>query len=300
MVENILSNLLHLWIHNRNNWGHIWPCCGHAYSAWHCDSLMLRTTQDNTIISPVVVTHRQGDQANVIKVSNKEGEDRSIKGTTVVSRFHLFWLTMELNKFKLIKFLSKGNYSLAHEVASNRGCDRNKPYALKKFYLRSSTAVNGAIREHRILQRLSDTATHSPFLVTLYYSFLHDESPVMDFSGGSGFDLHDLIEYFYPLSKEEAIFYCSEVISGLIAINSMEILHLDIKPENILLSNAGHAMISDFDYAYELAYNAGPPKPKDYRGTCYYMAPEIASKRCVRYVADSRGVGTVMACLLLF
>ena len=122
----------------------------------------------------------------------------------------------------------------------------------------------------------------------------------MVFSRGSGFDLHGLMEYFYPPSEEEAIFYCSEVISGLIAVNAMVILHLDIKSENILLSNAGHAMISDFACAYELAYNAGPPKPKDYRGTCYYMAPEIASKRCVRYVADSRFVGTVMACLLLF
>ena len=57
-------------------------------------------------------------------------------------------------------------------------------------------------------------------------------------------------------------------------------------------------MISDFDCAYELAYNVGPPKPKDYRGTWYYMAPDIASKRCIRYEADSWGVGTVMACLL--
>ena len=120
----------------------------------------------------------------------------------------------------------------------------------------------------------------------------------MDFSGGSGFDLHDLIEYFYPLSEEEAIFYCSEVISGLIAIHAMGIVHLDIKSENILLSNAGHAMISDFDCAYELAYNAGPPKPKEYRGKWYYTAPEIASKRCIRNEADSWGVGTVMACLL--
>ena len=46
---------------------------------------MLRTTQDNTIISPVVVTHRQGDQADVIKVSNKEAEDMSIKVTSGVS-----------------------------------------------------------------------------------------------------------------------------------------------------------------------------------------------------------------------
>ena len=73
---------------------------------------------------------------------------------------------------------------------------------------------------------------------------------------------------FLP-STEEAIFYCSEIISGLIAIHAMGIVHLDIKSENILLSNAGHDMISDFDCAYELAYNVGPPKPKDYRETWY-------------------------------
>ena len=144
-------------------------------------------------------------------------------------------------------------------------------------------AVNGAIREHRILRRLSDTATPSPFLETLYYSFLLDESPVMVFSRGSGFDLHGLMEYFYPPSEEEAIFYCSEVISGLITILAIGIVHLYMKPGNILLSNAGHAMISDFDCAYELAYNAGPPKPKDNRRKWYNMAPEIASKRCYGY-----------------
>ena len=92
---------------------------------------------------------------------------------------------MELNKFKLIKFLGKGNYSLVYEVALNRGCDRNKPYALKKFYLRSSTAVNGAKREHHILLRLADTATQSPFLETLYYIFPIGKSPVMVFCKGS-------------------------------------------------------------------------------------------------------------------
>ena len=71
--------------------------------------------------------------------------------------------------------------------------------------------------------------------------------------------MHDLIEYFCPLSEEEATFYCSEVVSGLIAIHAMGIVHLDIKPENILLPNTGHAMISDFDCAYERAYNVGPP-----------------------------------------
>ena len=110
--------------------------------------------------------------------------------------------------------------------------------------------------------------------------------------------MHDLIDYFCPLSEEEPTFYCSEVISGLIAIHAMGIVHLDIKPENILLSNTGHAMISDFDCAYELGYNVGPPKPKEYRGTWYYMPPEIANKRCIRYEADSWGVDTVMACLL--
>ena len=88
------------------------------------------------------------------------------------------------------------------------------------------------------------TPRHNHHFWRLYYSFLHDETPVMDFSRGSGFGMHDLIEYLCPVSEKEDTFYCSEVFSGLIVIHAMGIVHLDIKPENILLSNTGHAMIS--------------------------------------------------------
>lgn len=205
---------------------------------------------------------------------------------------------MELNQFKLIKFLGTGNFSLVYEVTSNRDCDRNQTYAMKRFFLQDSFAINGAIREQHVLRRLASNVSKSPFLETLYYSFLHNDLPVLILSKGSGFDLFDIIEYFCPLSEEQAIFYCSEVISGLIDIHAMGIVHLDIKPENILLSNTGHAMISDFDCAYELAHSAGPPKSKDFRGTTYFLAPEIACQFCIRYEADSWGVGALMACLL--
>ena len=114
----------------------------------------------------------------------------------------------------------------------------------------------------------------------------------------SEFDLSNVIHNFGPLSENEAIFYCSEIISGLVHIHNMGIVHLDIQPENILLSNTGHAIISNFDCAYDLIYISEPPSPNDYRGTLYYMAPEIARGRCIRFMTDTWGVGAVMASLL--
>ena len=187
---------------------------------------------------------------------------------------------------------------MVYEVSSSREGDKNKSYALKRFFLLNPTAVNCALSEQKILRRLANRSTKSPFLESFYCSFLHDDLPMLVLSKGSGFDLWDVIEFFCPLNEEEATFYCSEIISGLIFIHNMGIVHLDIQPENILLSDSGHAIISDFDCAYDLVHDEGPPQFKNFRGTLYYMAPEVASDGCIRFEADTWGVGVVMASLL--
>jgi len=51
------------------------------------------------------------------------------------------------------------------------------------------------------------------------------------------------------LSSREIIRYSLQFLSGLHNIHSKNLLHFDIKPENILLSNSNQAIISDFGLA---------------------------------------------------
>ena len=188
---------------------------------------------------------------------------------------------------------------MVYEVLSSRGCDQGRSYALKRFFLRSSEAVKRVLHEHRILTRLASNHVESHFVECLFYSFLAIEAlPVLVVSKGSGVDLFDLMSLHQPLLVKDASFYCSEIISGLQRLHALGIVHLDLKPQNILLSNSGHAMITDFDCAYDTSQARGPPRPEDYKGTTYYMPPEIFNRQCISYAADIWGVGVVMACLI--
>ena len=204
-----------------------------------------------------------------------------------------------MENFKPVKFIGSGHYSMVYEVVvSNGKRDRKESFALKRFFITNFKAADAALREHHVLKRLAIEGSKSPFITTLLYSFLYHDSPVLVLSKGSGIDLLDIIDNFSPLTIDNAIFYLSEIISGLVNIHSKQIVHLDLKPENILISYSGHAIVSDFDCAYDMAFNEGPPKGQDYRGTFYYMAPEIANKVGILYETDTWGVGALMACMI--
>ena len=207
-------------------------------------------------------------------------------------------MSMELNQFNAIKYLGSGHFSTVYEVIFNREDDQSRSYALKRIYLRNTTTAIGALREQHILRRLAVSDTQSPFLQTLYCSFFHENSPILILDKASGFLLSNVIEYFSPLNEKDAIFYSSEIISGLTYLHGMGIVHMDIKPNNILLSETGHAIITDFDCAFDLIHNMALPTDKDFRGTLYYMAPEVARSSCIRFESDTWAVGAVMACLL--
>lgn len=48
------------------------------------------------------------------------------------------------------------------------------------------------------------------------------------------------------LAEEEARFYIAETVLALESIHSNSYIHRDIKPDNLLLDQAGHLKLSDF------------------------------------------------------
>lgn len=74
------------------------------------------------------------------------------------------------------------------------------------------------------------------------------------------------------LTVREIIRYAIQFISGVAHIHSKGLLHLDIKPDNILLSDSNEALLSDFGLADYTDDNGW------YQVTCHYVkhtAPEL-------------------------
>ena len=64
--------------------------------------------------------------------------------------------------------------------------------------------------------------------------------------------LHKLKLYPGPLPLQEAVAIAVEMLEGLSQLHALRILHLDLKPGNVLLDDHGHAYLSDFGISHAL------------------------------------------------
>lgn len=58
-----------------------------------------------------------------------------------------------------------------------------------------------------------------------------------------------------PLTVREIVVISTQVLSGIHNIHSKGLIHFDVKPDNILLSERGEAMLSDFGLAKQTSYS---------------------------------------------
>ncbi|KAJ6654945.1 hypothetical protein lerEdw1_006416 [Lerista edwardsae] len=148
----------------------------------------------------------------------------------------------------------------------------------------------GAIVEKRILAKV-----HSRFIVTLAYAFQtkNDLCLVMTLMNGGDLRYHvyNVDEKNPGFSESRAIFYTAQIICGLEHLHQNRIIYRDLKPENVLLDDAGkqiplsqtgackgrrprrHVRLSDLGLAVELP--EGKDKTTGYAGTPGFMAPEL-------------------------
>ncbi len=81
-----------------------------------------------------------------------------------------------------------------------------------------------------------------------------------------------------------------QIASGLHHIHHLGIIHLDLKPSNILVSDHGQAKIMDFGVAVE----SHQVLNRQIRGTLHYMAPEVLRQDRVDSRADLYALGMTL------
>ncbi|KAE8709125.1 Protein kinase G11A [Hibiscus syriacus] len=149
-----------------------------------------------------------------------------------------------LSHFRLLRRLGCGDIGSVYlSDLSGTKCY----FAIKvmdKASLASRKKLLRAQTEREILQSLDH-----PFLPTLYTHFETEKFSclVMEFCPGG--DLHTLRQKqprkHFP---EQAVkFYVAEVLLALEYLHMLGIIYRDLKPENVLVREDGHIMLSDFD-----------------------------------------------------
>ncbi|KAI5071275.1 hypothetical protein GOP47_0013526 [Adiantum capillus-veneris] len=103
-------------------------------------------------------------------------------------------------------------------------------------------------REREILEFVDH-----PFLPTLYAHFEAQQYSCLVMDYCSGGDLHALRQKFpgRRFATKTARFYAAEVLLALEYLHMLGIVYRDLKPENVLVRDDGHIMLTDFDLSFK-------------------------------------------------
>ncbi|KAG5538726.1 hypothetical protein RHGRI_019325 [Rhododendron griersonianum] len=155
-----------------------------------------------------------------------------------------------MSHFRLLKLLGCGDIGSVYlsELSGTRCYFAMK--VMDKASLASRKKLTRAQTEREILQLLDH-----PFLPTLYTHFETDRFTCLVMEYCPGGDLHTLRQR-QPgkhFSEYAARFYAAEVLLALEYLHLLGVVYRDLKPENVLVRDDGHIMLSDFDLSLQCA-----------------------------------------------
>ncbi|KAH6605669.1 hypothetical protein Trco_004822 [Trichoderma cornu-damae] len=189
-----------------------------------------------------------------------------------------------LNHFRLLRVVGRGAFGKVRIVERK---DTNLTFALK--YIRKdevvkSESVRNIIRERRMLEHVNH-----PFICNLRYSFQDIEYMylVVDLMSGGDLRFHISRKTF----TEEAVrFWIAELGCALRYVHGQNIIHRDVKPDNVLLDAEGHVHLTDFNVASDIVPGRIMTSKS---GTLAYLAPEVYSGKGYDMRADWWSLGVL-------
>ncbi len=107
-------------------------------------------------------------------------------------------------------------------------------------------------------------------------------------------NLEELLTKVGAIDEREALALLESLLTAVVAAHSVSLLHLDIKPANVLLDGAGGFVLTDFGVSQ--APRAGKSLPMQGLGSAGYQAPEQEQrlKGTFDLQTDLFGVGATM------
>jgi len=178
-----------------------------------------------------------------------------------------------------------------------RGCDEllGRPIAVK--LLRADPRDPFAAARFQREARAAAMVKH-PHVVAVY-DFGHSNGEyylVMELVEGRSV-AHELA-LRGPLDPDQAVGIIRQAASGVAAAHRRNIVHRDIKPDNLLIDVDGSVKVADFGIARSPADTTTPTMSGRILGTSYYLAPERAEGRPATTASDVYALGCVLYQLL--
>ena len=108
-----------------------------------------------------------------------------------------------------------------------------------------------------------------------------------------GKTLKEMIVEEETISNEDTVYYAKQIAEALRAAHRNNIIHRDIKPQNIMITEDKRAKVTDFGIA-RISTAATITYTSSILGTVHYISPEQAKGKFIDYKSDIYSLGIVM------
>eukprot|EP01031_Cornospumella_fuschlensis_P053239 gene53239-65028_t len=196
-----------------------------------------------------------------------------------------------LKKYRKVKYLGKGSYGAA--ILVELRADPTQKFVVKEIVIGhlKPAEQQAARKEAEVLHQMN----HSN-ITTYIESFVENSKLyiVMEFADGG--DLSSAVAKRkttnQPFSEEEIMRIFVQIVLALRHVHSANILHRDLKSQNIFLTCNGMVKLGDFGIAKVL--DASDDQARTQIGTPYYLSPEICESKPYGRASDVWSLGVIL------
>ena len=167
---------------------------------------------------------------------------------------------LQNGKYKILRTLGQGGFGITYEAEHTI---LRKTVAIKEFFMKDicnremetslvttpsegSKALASKFKDKFIKEARTIWGLQHPHIVRVTDVFEENGTAYYVMENMTGGSLKGKVEADGPLSESDAEHYIRQVADALAYIHSENMVHLDVKPSNILLNTKGEAILIDF------------------------------------------------------
>ncbi|KAK9886789.1 hypothetical protein WA026_018441 [Henosepilachna vigintioctopunctata] len=193
-------------------------------------------------------------------------------------------------RYDILEELGKGKYGIVHKVV-----DKTTSQKLAAKFIRCRTAKDRDKVQDEI--EIMNQLRHQK-LLQLAAAFENPREMIMVMEYISGGELFErVVADDFTLTEKDCILFVRQICEGVAYMHSQNVVHLDLKPENIMCHTRTSHEIKIIDFG--LAQKLDPDKPtRVLFGTPEFIPPEIINYEPIGLKSDIWSIGVICYVLL--
>ena len=189
-------------------------------------------------------------------------------------------------RYKIISELGKGGMSDVYEA---RDVIFRREVALKIIKFENAKRIDNLIRFQN--EARFSAAFNHPNIVKIYEYGEYNNLPYIVTEYVKGQTLRDVLDYKRCFSLNESCSIMLQLCDALIEVHSKNIVHRDIKPQNVYYASDGEIKLGDFGISVLLGSGMNVNENKKVMGTAQYLAPELVYGEKATFQSDIYAMG---------